>query len=1336
MDLTDLTKHFTVPGGSAFDVTPEAAIDYFNAKGMKPTFAWQDLIGEEHAHAFTVAKMMDVDLLAEVHASLQKALEEGVPFKRWADDLVPTLQAKGWWGRKAIIDPATGQTVVAGLGSPHRLATIFRTNLQSAYAQGQWELIEAQAEDAPYLLYDAIDDHRTRPEHRAWDGTLLPVTSKWWKTHTPPCGWNCRCSVIQLDEDDVKSLGLEVLPRAPSFGTYQWTNPRTGQTFDIPMGVDPGFGQAAAKRVDNIEKLLAEKVAALPAAIAPFAQAGVQATIEEQIKAGNLAVAKAEGAARLSQSEAKLAKLGAELEIQNAQAAKVPYLAKALKDLITSGKADDLGPIELLAKAKAQAAKAKQSAGLAEYKKALLNEKTPGKLAQEAFDNLPAEAQSSLVADLQAQLAAKKAEAAAKAKLDELLASTPSSAAGKAVAELKKAGALEGTAIEQLAKVEAKVAEVKAKANQVSLLSAYKAKILEGKVPTEAQKAAFDALPEADKEAFLVKVQKEQAKKAAAAAPAEPATPAAAPAPATATADLDGTNLTQIGPQRGSNPGGLFQDTATGEKWYVKFPSSPEIARNEALTAELYRLAGIDAPEYRLVTVNGRQGIASRFVDGLQADKTALVKGAEGVAEGFGMDAWLANWDVVGLNFDNMLLNGARVMRVDTGGGLLYRAQGGAKGGAFGDKVTEIDSLRDPRTNSQAAAVFGKLSAQQIEDGVRRVLRLSDDDIRKAVDTWGPLDAKAREQLTARLLARKADLWERYPGARPLDVKPAPVADAGQRVSAIEQQTIEAARSNGYALRTDGGDIEDHNVTVAVFKTTEGQLTRAHLKVMPAAGERIEKLIGKSAGEATLAVDTTPLAPKILELVKGINSRAAKGGALEQKNIDRWNALKPQLTKALLDLAKQRGRKGIDQKLVEAQIDAVGQWSVKLEKALTGKGAADVAQAIEGKFDHTIFAQIFEAPVVEGGGLPWKKLARWEVPVAQVEKGFGKIGTGKQVVPGVSTVYRAEVEGVTIDYVPFKGNDSGRAFQGTIHIDAKGAGVEATDRALAALEELGIKTHRSTDLDRQELYLNKVARLYTIRNSSFETVWTKADSADLNQAARIEIKLRLLNQVTGKDLTKSDQWGTYTGTYQAFGHGRALQMRPDLDDAEFNAFAKEHVLYNNPTGLSGSAGSGMWERVKLILEGGGIYSSRADMVRRGLPMASGTSVSSDIRTGGGNYIFTRIRRKGVTGAGIYWKAENLRRLDAISYPGDMFGSTEESVLRHSRKVTVDEWRGIAGNNSNETIFKDGLSLFDNVEKIVFPTKAELEQALTWFKANGYDKWPDGRKLEDVLRAKG
>jgi len=251
-------------GGLAFDVEPERALAYFRGKGLRPSFSYADMIGAVHDQAFTVAKMMDVDMLGQVRDSLTAALADGQQFAEWRKTIQPTLEAAGWWGRQSMIDPLTGRTVQAQLGSAWRLETIFRTNMQTAYAAQAWTEIEAQADIAPYLIYDAVDDLRTREAHRRWDRTTLPVDAPWWRTHYPPNGFSCRCGVIQVSEDELRELGIR--PTAPpDDGSYQWENPRTGDVIRVPNGIDPGFDRNPGQDVGaGLRRVLVEKVQVLP----------------------------------------------------------------------------------------------------------------------------------------------------------------------------------------------------------------------------------------------------------------------------------------------------------------------------------------------------------------------------------------------------------------------------------------------------------------------------------------------------------------------------------------------------------------------------------------------------------------------------------------------------------------------------------------------------------------------------------------------------------------------------------------------------------------------------------------------------------------------------------------------------------------------------------------------------------------------------------------------------------------------------------------------------------------------------------------------------------------
>lgn len=245
---------------------------------------------------------------------------------------------------------------------------------------------------------------------------------------------------------------------------------------------------------------------------------------------------------------------------------------------------------------------------------------------------------------------------------------------------------------------------------------------------------------------------------------AAPASASPAPAPAAPASPFESMDTwQQTGPQGGSNPGGRFKDES-GVEWYCKFPGDDDVAKSEVLAAKLYAALGIAGQDAKLVTKNGKIGIASRWATVSKAKSPAELAKVEGVQSGFGVDAWLGNWDVVGMAYDNLQVGAdGKAMRVDAGGSLTYRAQGGKK--AFGTSVTEIDSLRDAKINPQAASVFGGMTTADITASVAKVLAIPDATIKNLVMQHGPGDMANRQALSDVLIARKADLAAKFPKA-------------------------------------------------------------------------------------------------------------------------------------------------------------------------------------------------------------------------------------------------------------------------------------------------------------------------------------------------------------------------------------------------------------------------------------------------------------------------------------------------------------------------------------------------------------------------------------------
>lgn len=250
---------FSDKPGYAFNPgPPPEASRFLRNKGLRPSFAWQDVEPEEHAIAFTVAKAMQADVLQAIRDEVQAALDEGLTLSQFKKRLKPQLVEKGWWGVRDMVDPDTGETVPVQLGSPRRLRTIYRSNLRAARAAGQWERIQRTKAALPYLLYQTGPSQRHRPEHVARRGLVLRADDPFWRMWFPPNGWGCKCWVRQLTRAEAKTYGINEAPRIEE---RPWRNPRTGEVRMVPRGIDPAWaGNPGGDRLVRMQDMLAGKL--------------------------------------------------------------------------------------------------------------------------------------------------------------------------------------------------------------------------------------------------------------------------------------------------------------------------------------------------------------------------------------------------------------------------------------------------------------------------------------------------------------------------------------------------------------------------------------------------------------------------------------------------------------------------------------------------------------------------------------------------------------------------------------------------------------------------------------------------------------------------------------------------------------------------------------------------------------------------------------------------------------------------------------------------------------------------------------------------------------------
>lgn len=220
---------------------------------------------------------------------------------------------------------------------------------------------------------------------------------------------------------------------------------------------------------------------------------------------------------------------------------------------------------------------------------------------------------------------------------------------------------------------------------------------------------------------------------------------------------IDTTTLQRVGGQLGTNPAGIYQDEF-GRRYYVKTLESAAHARNEFIAAMLYQLAG--APTLKYVRTREPDQIATEW---LELDKKCVAHLNESerkqAQHWFVVHAWTANWDAAGFNGDNQGVANGKVLTLDVGGALAFRAHGDPKGKAFGNRVDEIDLLRNDDSNPHAVMLFADMSPEEIKQAIMVVVRIPDEQIRQLI-----LDSGGSQNLAEKMIARKADMARRVRG--------------------------------------------------------------------------------------------------------------------------------------------------------------------------------------------------------------------------------------------------------------------------------------------------------------------------------------------------------------------------------------------------------------------------------------------------------------------------------------------------------------------------------------------------------------------------------------------
>ena len=120
------------------------AIKFFRQKINLPTEKWTDIMDGMHSRAFVVAGAMKSELLSDLRTAVDKAISKGTSLGEFRKDFDKAVKKYGWSYK--------GQR-------GWRTATIFNTNVRTAYAAGKYKQMQDPdiLKALPYWRYRTLD---------------------------------------------------------------------------------------------------------------------------------------------------------------------------------------------------------------------------------------------------------------------------------------------------------------------------------------------------------------------------------------------------------------------------------------------------------------------------------------------------------------------------------------------------------------------------------------------------------------------------------------------------------------------------------------------------------------------------------------------------------------------------------------------------------------------------------------------------------------------------------------------------------------------------------------------------------------------------------------------------------------------------------------------------------------------------------------------------------------------------------------------------------------------------------------------------------------------------
>lgn len=188
------------PAGSPEEIhfpTIDEAVKQLAEKNVMTRERFDALDAAAKQKSFAVAGVIADETLTKVRDVLAENVKAGADYETF---------------KQAVLEAVDEGTFM----SEWHLETVFRTNVQSAFSDGQMKALSNPMVRSgfPYTAYDSIHDDRVRPEHKELDHLGIQGTNIYrtddpvFRTFRPPWDFNCRCSWTPMTVRQAAEAGI------------------------------------------------------------------------------------------------------------------------------------------------------------------------------------------------------------------------------------------------------------------------------------------------------------------------------------------------------------------------------------------------------------------------------------------------------------------------------------------------------------------------------------------------------------------------------------------------------------------------------------------------------------------------------------------------------------------------------------------------------------------------------------------------------------------------------------------------------------------------------------------------------------------------------------------------------------------------------------------------------------------------------------------------------------------------------------------------------------------------------------------------------------------------